>query len=334
MPATAHWKRIDRLLAAALALPVAKRENWLRALATEDRTLVAPLLSRADDDTFMAQPVRPALAGEAAGTPEPQRRGDLLGPYRLVAPLGRGGMGTVWKAERIAGGDAVALKLLRGQATHDAAAHLKRECEVLATLAHPGIASVLDAGIGAAGQPYIVMRMIEGMRIDRHCERSQSDAGARIALVLQAAEALAYAHARLVIHGDLKPSNLLVDASGSVHVVDFGIAQAASRAACGGGCMAGACGAQPSPAAPEVATENRFYTPGYAPPEQAAGERLTTGSDVYSLAMVLRLLLAGGGPRRLKGVLARALEPDPELRFRSMDAFAAALRGQRSASRP
>jgi serine/threonine protein kinase len=266
--------------------------------------------------------------------------GDRYGSYRLVRVLGSGGMGTVFLAERVDGelDHKVAIKVVRG--TREGSAHLERflrERQILASLNHPGIARLLDAGHTAAGQPYLVMEYVDGLPLDEFA--ANLDLRGRLNLVLQVCAALAYAHRNLVIHRDLKPSNILVDRAGQVKLLDFGIARIVG----------------PEQAARGV-TE-RLLTPDYASPEQIRGEVQTTATDVYSLGVVLFRLLTGRSPnepaekagtpvetiicsidapaasranpavpRDLDFVMARALRKEPELRYPSMDALAEDIR--------
>jgi serine/threonine-protein kinase len=237
-----------------------------------------------------------ALAAAARHTwTEPRlQAGTGIGPYRLEHPLGRGGMGEVWLAQRRDGlTDApVALKLLHAHLAQSALrARFLREGRILGQLSHPNIARLLDAGISADGQPYLALEYVEGERIDQWCDHRRLDLPARLRLFLQACESVAHAHAHLVVHRDLKPSNILVSADGAIKLLDFGIAklldaeQAQAGDASGGG----------------EATEltrlgGRALTPEYAAPEQVTGAAVTTSTDVYALGVLLYGLLSGRRP--------------------------------------
>jgi serine/threonine-protein kinase len=152
----------------------------------------------------------------------------MIGPYRLIREIGAGGMGAVWLAERHDGAlkRPVALKFLRAFDPQEALAErLHRERDILAGLAHPNIARLYDAGVSATGAPYLALEYIEGEHIDQYCRTRGLDIRARVALVLQVARAVAYAHGKLVVHRDLKPANVLVSADGQPHLLDFGIAK-------------------------------------------------------------------------------------------------------------
>ena len=142
--------------------------------------------------------------------------------------IGEGGMATVWEAERCDGlfQRRVAIKLPRDDWSAELLKErIAREREILARLDHPNIASLLDAGMTAAGQPYLALEYVEGTRIDHYCRDRALPPRQRIALFLQVARAISYAHAMLVLHRDLKPSNILVGEGGEVRVLDFGIAK-------------------------------------------------------------------------------------------------------------
>jgi tetratricopeptide (TPR) repeat protein len=234
------------------------------------------------------------------------RRPLRCGPYRLVKPIGRGGMGAVYLAERVDGEveQRVAVKLLRyGDAEPAFRDRFLRERRILAGLAHPGIARLLDAGHTADGQPYLVMEHVDGRPIDQHA--ATLPLAGRLGLFLRVCDAISYAHRQLVIHRDLKPSNILVDQTGAPKVLDFGIARILDAAA-----------EQTRPA-------EALLTPDYASPEQLGNRPQGTPSDVYSLGAVLKTLLAGQTlPGDLACILAKALRAEPEERYPSVDAFA------------
>ena len=215
----ATWARLSALLDQALALPATEREAWLAGLPTtvaDLRTRLRALL--APDAARLATAPGAFDALDAEDEPAP-RAGDEVGNYRLLRPLGTGGMGVVWLAERCDGllARRVALKLPRaGGAPALLAARMARERAILAALEHPNIARLYDAGLSADGQPYLAMEVVEGERIDHWCERNELSVADRLQLFLQAARAVAHAHAQLVVHRDIKPSNLLVGRDGQV----------------------------------------------------------------------------------------------------------------------
>jgi tetratricopeptide (TPR) repeat protein len=262
----------------------------------------------------------------------------FCGPYELVRLLGEGGMGFVHLAQRKDGEVdlQVAIKLIRGPASHllfrD---RFLRERQILASLNHPGIARLLDAGHTKSGQPYLVMEYVDGTPIDVYSRSLPLEAKLRLFLLV--CDAIAYLHRHLVIHRDLKPSNILVEASGTPKILDFGIAKFLDD---GDGNV----------------TKERMLTPDFASPEQVMGTAKTTATDVYSLGAVLYDMLTGRSPhqtatgqesieeaiclvdsvplrnldpalpRDLDYVVRKALRKEPAERYATVDAFAGDLR--------
>lgn len=269
----------------------------------EEAARVLRLLGHATEPTRFSAPL--ARAAEALQGPELQS-GDRLGPWRLGDPLGQGGMGLVFKAERDDGHyhQEAALKLLRGWSGQEGLARLARERQILASLNHPHIARLLDGGSTPAGRPYLVMEFVDGQPIDAFADAGHLHLEARLRLFDAVCDAVAHAHAQLVIHCDIKPGNVLVDRGGQVKLLDFGIAQLAGQGD----------DASFSPAA----------TPGYAPPEQLAGERPAPAWDVFALGRLLDRLCAAHAGRRsgeLQAVIARACASDPAQRYPGVPAL-------------
>ena len=236
------------------------------------------------------------------------RTGARLGPWELRELLGSGGMGEVWAATRSDGLHAgrAAIKLLRSAHAQAPSAALlnarfAREGELLARLTHPHIAQLLDAGLGADGTRYLVLEYVQGERIDHWCDARRLGVNARLRLLLQLCEAVAFAHANLVVHRDLKPANVLVTDAGQVKLLDFGVAKLLDDAPEGGELTRlGAAG----------------LTPEYAAPEQINGAVVTVATDVYALGVLMFVLLSGqrpyGSPRSSAAQLARAIvEAEP-----------------------
>ena len=222
--------------------------------------------------------------------------GSQVGAYRLISEIGRGGMGTVWLAERSDGlmKRRVALKLPRVVWGDAFAERLGREREILATLEHQHIARLYDAGVDAQGRPFLAMEYVQGQSIDAYCREHSAGVRERIALLVQVMAAVSHAHARLVVHRDLKPGNILVTEDAQVKLLDFGIAKLLEG------------DRTRETALTELA--GRALTLDYASPEQIRGEPLGTASDIYSMAVVAYELLAGMRPYRLKRVSAAELE--------------------------
>ena len=266
-----------------------------------------------------------AATGNDSG-PEAAPVGEQVGAWRITGLLGRGGMGAVHAVERADGAyvQRAALKRVHGGETTPASRErFLRERQVLARLQHPHVATLLDGGFDAGGDPYFVMERVDGVAIDRWCDECRLGLRERVVLFLQVLDAVQYAHRNLVVHRDLKPSNLLVTPQGQVKLLDFGIARELERA----GIAA-------------TATDDRAMTLQYASPEQLHNEPITTATDLYQLGVVLYRLLSGRHPFGIDAdtPLARqlqALSRDPEPITRSarqLDADMAAKRGETPAS--
>lgn len=299
-----EWPTISRRLDEALLVAPGERDTWLDALHETDsikaklRNLLADAVGVETDDFLGALPRLTLGADETAaadGVPGASI-GAEIGPYRLIRELGVGGMGAVWLAERIDGGlkRQVALKLPRVSWSRGLSERMSRERDILASLDHPNIARIYDAGMDELGRPYLALEYVEGEAIDVYCKNKNSSIRERLQLILQVARAVAHAHARLVVHRDLKPANILVTAQGQVRLLDFGIAKL----------MAGELTQETQ----LTQQSGRALTLDYASPEQIRGEPIGTASDVYSLAVVTYRLLTGVSPYTLKRQSAAALE--------------------------
>lgn len=311
--ATAHIAELSRLLDVALALAPDEREAWLSGLPPPQQPYMHNLrdmLARQaclDERPLLA--TLPRLGGPDA---DDTSAGDRFGPYRLLRPLGRGGMSVVWLAERADAGPRrqVAIKLpLLTLNTPRQQERFARERDVLAGLEHAHIARLYDAGMGARSRPYLVLEYVDGVPLTRHCEERNLPLAARLGLFLQVLDAVEYAHAHLVVHRDIKPANILVDAQGQVKLLDFGIAKLL-----------------PGPGEDDGAATATLHagwamTPLYASPEQLQGQAVTTATDVYALGVVLYELLtrgwpyaaalAPGAPRSLPAVMRAVLDAEP-----------------------
>ncbi|MCU0952647.1 MAG: serine/threonine-protein kinase, partial [Burkholderiaceae bacterium] len=285
-----------------LSLPAQSRDAFVQQLDGERAqyrdTLRALLAHTAGVETDQWLPTLTGVFERAeAGPPLTDLvAGTQIGPYRLLDELGSGGMGSVWRAERVDGAltRQVALKLPRLAWGKGLAERMARERDILAALEHPHIARLYDAGADRHGRPYLALEYVAGQPIDRYCQSHALDVKARLSLLLQICSAVAFAHGRLVVHRDLKPSNILVTPDGQVRLLDFGIAKL----------MEGDRAEETQ----LTRLAGRALTLDYASPEQIAGAPIGTASDVYSLGVVAYELLTGSRPYKLKRGSAAELE--------------------------
>jgi eukaryotic-like serine/threonine-protein kinase len=299
-----EWPIISRRLDEALSIAPRERDTWLDSLHETDsikaklRNLLSDAVGVETDDFLGSLPKLTLGVDEKSVDSGAQgaATGALIGPYRLIRELGVGGMGAVWLAERIDGGlkRQVALKLPRMTWSRGLAERMSRERDILASLDHPNIARIYDAGLDEHGRPYLALEYVEGEPINVYCKKHALSIRARLLLVLQVSRAVAHAHARLVVHRDLKPANILVNADGQVRLLDFGIAKL----------MEG----QLTQETQLTQQSGRALTLDYASPEQIRGEPIGTASDVYSLGIVAYELLTEAKPYQLKRQSAAALE--------------------------
>ncbi len=296
------------LLDAVLSLPPDSRDAFVTA-ATRSDPLLADRLRRmlafSDDSRLRTG----SAAAASADVPIPDR----IGHYRITKLIGVGGMGAVYHGERDTGDfdHVVAIKLIRPGALSDVfIERFNRERQTLARLSHPHIARLFDGGETPAGEPYIVMEYIDGIRLDEWLSAGPLRT-ARIALFLDICDAVGFAHQNLIIHRDLTPSNILVDRDSQAKLIDFGIARPPLAA--------------PPPRAPHVT--GRSLTPGFAAPERLAGDPATTLSDVYSLGVLLDRMFGADGTstadRDLAAIIGEARAANPQARYASVDALGA-----------
>lgn len=330
-----HWELVQELFLEAAELRGPARDRFLRDRCGTDVALreeVRSLLVAGDaaggaeesttSDDFIRRAVHAALPRDAVAEPGTDR---TIGAWRLLEPIGSGGMGVVFRAERMDADyeQVVALKLLRSSVTGEQdVRRFAAERRILAGLEHPSIARLLEGGETEDGTPYLVMEYVRGEPVDAWCGANSPDTRARVRLFLRVCDAVAYAHRNLVVHRDLKPSNILVTEGGAPKLVDFGIAKL----------LEDADGA-------EVVTGTLFraMTPVYASPEQVTGKPIGVASDIYSLGVVLYELLAGdrpyevptGSPTATVRAICETEPPRPSARARqSGDArLARTLRG-------
>jgi tetratricopeptide (TPR) repeat protein len=341
----ADWAVLSPLLDEALALNAADRTIWVAELAARQPKLAAAIESLLAEQMLVE--AQHFLADDPLRPPG-GRAGEVIGDYTLLAPLGEGGMGSVWLARRSDGRFEanVALKLLSPAVLGDAGgARFRREGRLLAQLTHANIAHLIDAGVTHGGQPYLVLEYVDGEQIDAYCDGAKLDVDARVRLFLDVLAAVAEAHRKLIVHRDIKPSNVVVRRDGVVKLIDFGIAKLIGETEPG--------------EEPLTRDGRQAFTPEYAAPEQIRGDEVTTVTDVYSLGVLLFELLVGERPfsraekesfasrstdivpplassrlaskhmsfrRRLEGdldnILGKALRSDARERYSSVGAFA------------
>ncbi len=348
------WKTLSEHLDRALELSDGERQAWLEQLREDEPALAAELTqllearAQAGFSEFLSgPPLIPEGAGRIATL-----IGRRVGPYVIDAEIGRGGMGSVWRARRDDGRfeGMVAVKFVNaawiGRAGEE---RFRTEGKLLAKFDHPNIARLLDAGVLEDAQPYLVLEYVQGEPIDAYCARNALTVEERVRLFMSVLAAVGHAHSHLIVHRDLKPANIFITRDGTVKLLDFGIAKLID-------------GADPSAAL----TQSRLgpLTPQYAAPEQLLGQPVTTATDIYTLGLVLYVCLtgthpvpantrssaelirtvltqdaprassiavgAGIEPRALRGdldnVLGKALKKSPSERYLSAGAFADDLR--------
>ncbi|MEM7351622.1 MAG: serine/threonine-protein kinase [Acidobacteriota bacterium] len=294
-----RFQEIEELFHAASELEGHERQAFLDRECADDSELRQEVSSLLRFGTDSATRIGAAItAAEPPGRElDDPRAGEHLGPYRLLEILGRGGLSTVYLAERDDGQfrKRVAVKVIRRELdSRELRQRQRLERQILASLEHPNIARLLDGGTSAAGLPYFVMEYVEGQDLESYCNDRQLPVRARIDLFRQVCTAVDYAHRNLVIHRDIKPANILVTAEGVPKLLDFGIAKPLESVF--------------EPSMVTTAPGLRFLTLPFASPEQIRGEHLTTATDVYSLGVVLYRLLTGAHPYPLQGARPAEVE--------------------------
>ncbi len=331
------WMSVEAQCHEAADLAASDRETFVRERCGQNTRMldeVLALLAYCDEEP---PELLAALGADAASlVGDEPAIGQTLGPYRIERELGRGGMAVVYLAVRADGEfqKRVAIKLIkRGMDTSAVVERLRRERRILAALEHPLIARLLDGGTTTDGRPWIAMEYVEGLPIDKFCAERNLNVEERCRLIDKVCDAVAYAHQNLVVHRDLKPTNILVGPDGNPKLLDFGIAKVLGTADEDG----------------SLTREQRPLTPGYASPEQTCGGAVATTSDVYSLGVVLYELLSGQKPasklkvsamarrsgkgarwsRRLEGdldnILLMAMRDEPERRYPTVERMRADL---------
>src|ERR1041384_8143711 len=279
------WRKLSPYLDEALEIDLQERRHWLAPLAVRAPDVAADLrVLLAERDAIEDSGFLDGVVQLGVRPAPPSLSGQILGAYRLQSLIGHGGMGSVWLAERCDGrfdGRAAGKLLNIADLGRTGEERVRREGTILARLTHPNIARLTDAGVSPDGQPYLVLEHVNGQAIDRYCDEHALGVEARLRLFLDVLEAVAHAHANLVVHRDLKPGNVLVSVDGHVKLLDFGIAKL----------LEGDEGV----AAP-LTRDAWMATPQYAAPEQVAGGVVTTATDVYALGVLLYVLLTGTHP--------------------------------------
>jgi non-specific serine/threonine protein kinase/serine/threonine-protein kinase len=288
-----QWRQIKGIAERAWDLPESERHGFVASESGDDDALrgeVESLLRSMADASALYEGEALAMPGAAAAFEQalwagPSLEGSRVGPFRIIKEIGRGGMGSVYLAERAEGGfeQRVAIKFVGGMPTEVLLRRFHEERRILASLDHPNIARLIDGGTTADGLPYVVMEYVAGVGIQDFCDTHRLGVRARIELFRLVCSAVQYAHQHLVIHRDIKASNLLVTEDGAPKLLDFGIAKLVDPS---GG------------AAHPALTFAPALTPESASPEQVRGDPVTVAADVYALGALLYRMVSGSGPYR------------------------------------
>jgi serine/threonine-protein kinase len=285
-----RWERIQALFHGTADLPRSEQRAYLAERCGDDPTLVDEVMAMLAEDRRGDSPLHrdlAELAERVLGAPRDGGAPQEIGRYRLLQPLGEGGMGVVWLAERVDLENRVAIKILRDAWLSPARrARFAAEQRMLAQLEHPGIARLYDADTLPDGTPWFAMEYVAGKPITVHCAEHHASVAARLGLFRLACEAVLHAHQHAFIHRDLKPSNILVTSDWRVKLLDFGIASPIDRL---------------DAPLDRTRTELRLMTPAYAAPEQIQGRNLGVHTDVYALGVLLYELVTGRLPHDVAG---------------------------------
>ncbi len=300
-----NWKKAKGVLLEVLELEVQDRGRILSALDHELRAEVESLLAFEDASAESMNLSAADFSRDFYGNGASDLVGRRIDSYKIVRELGYGGMGAVYLAERADGKfeQKVALKLLKREMNTAALRRrFQQEREILASLEHPNIARLLDAGATDDGVPFIAMEFVEGLALDDYCDKNALDLPARLDLFRRVCSAVSFAHRNLVVHRDLKPSNILVDDEGTPKLLDFGISKIVS--------------AELQQESSATVTRLGAMTPGYASPEQLQSQSVSTATDIYSLGVILYELLTGHRPFEskegdLKEIYKAVIETEP-----------------------
>jgi serine/threonine protein kinase len=316
-----QWNAISPYLDEALDLEPPARQAWLDQLSAANPALAGDLrdLLATHDTVSSAQFLDRALLSAVPDA----IAGQQFGAYALESLIGHGGRGSVWLARRSDGPveAKAAIKILdHGSLGHNGADRIRREADFLARHSHANIARLFAAGFTADGQAYLILEYVPGVRIDEYCNDRALSLDARLALLLPVVDAVAHAHARGIVHRNLKPSNILVTPDGVPKLLDLGVASLISQSAT----LTAAAVAKTAPldAGPERVSLG--MTPAFAAPEQIRGEEVTPASDVYALGILLHVLISGRHPFAAEGathtqIIRAVLTEDAPLASEAMD---------------
>ena len=302
-----QYVRVRSLFDVVAGLPTSERVARLKSLGTDEATIAEVLelvdANQQNSTTAFAASLRDIVSAAVAPT---IAIGDTVGVWRVLRSIGEGGMGSVYLVERNDGHftQTAALKLLKGLASSGRLDYFARERQLLANLTHPNIARLLDGGSTHAGQPWLVMELVDGVPIDVYCRQQKLAVAQILKLFSVSCDAVSFSHRQLIVHCDLKPSNLLVNRDGRPVLLDFGIARLDS-------------------ATNEDKQTPIGFTPRYASPEQREHGNVSTLSDIYSLGVLLEELLADKcrGDTELSAIVAKARAIDAAARYVSVDAL-------------
>ena len=321
-PGHAEWKSVEEHLDRLLDMDEPQCDAYISRLEDDQPTVAAALREMMSDRRSLE--AQGFLETSLLKPPDQGQVGTQVGPYTIVSLVGRGGMGEVWLAQRSDGRfeGKFALKFLDAYSASPAALdRFQREGRLLARLAHPHIARLIDAGVTGSGRPYLILEYVQGTRIDDYCSLHALCPEDRVRLILDVLSALAHAHSNLVIHRDIKPTNILVTEDGEAKLLDFGIAK-----------LVGSEGGSDADA-PATRIEDIAFTPEYAAPEQILGEPPSTATDVYQMGVLIFALLTGCLPlgketaTRAQRIKAALDEDPPRMSEVAPAALRKALRG-------
>lgn len=306
-----RWQEISGVLDEVLTIDESKQLTYLEQHYGDDEKLVKEvrellfsitesrkvsfLESARKDSEKLIKDIK--IPPRFEGLSEESLVGQSVGPYEIKELLAQGGMGSVFKAERVDGqfDQCVAIKFINRQSFSELTySRFRREQKILGNLNHPNIATLLDGGVTESGFPYLIMEYVEGTRIDHYCSEKRLNLDKRVELVKKILQAIDYAHSNLVIHRDLKPGNILVTESGEVKILDFGIAALISE--------------EETTEEPLTQTGQRLWTPQYAAPEQVLEKPPQLQTDIYSLGSLIYKLLSGKTPFNFKGKSVHEVE--------------------------